>query len=217
MELNARMGGGLPLSIAAGADWPKWILQLCNGQIPNTETSITDELVMTRFDSSFFVLKNLDRKPKRQLLEDIKAIIFDLDDTLYPEKDFVFSGYHVVAKKVIFDYGIDIEDDLCRLFNEGRRGDLFSIVLDDHDIEFTEEYIQSLVGVYRNHTPRIRLYDDSTVLTDLKERGYKLGLITDGWKEVQKKKIESLQLTKRFGCILCSDQLGGKTILETIH
>ncbi len=28
----------------------------------------------------------------------IRAVIFDLDDTLYPEPSYVFSGYRAVAK-----------------------------------------------------------------------------------------------------------------------
>jgi carbamoyl-phosphate synthase large subunit len=55
MELNARMGGGLPLAIAAGADWPGMIVDLCNGIVPATPQHLEDGLVMTRADRSFFL------------------------------------------------------------------------------------------------------------------------------------------------------------------
>lgn len=34
IEINARLGGGLPLSIAAGANWPLWILNETQGRDP---------------------------------------------------------------------------------------------------------------------------------------------------------------------------------------
>ena len=55
MEINARMGGGLPLTIAAGADWPEWILDLYMGRKPYLDKNIIDGLVMTRCDRSFFL------------------------------------------------------------------------------------------------------------------------------------------------------------------
>jgi len=55
MEINARVGGGLPLAIASGADFPGWILDLCLGKEVNTDIPIVDGLVMTRCDRSFFL------------------------------------------------------------------------------------------------------------------------------------------------------------------
>ena len=34
-----------------------------------------------------------------QYIDDIDGIIFDLDDTLYPEREYVWSGYQAIAKK----------------------------------------------------------------------------------------------------------------------
>jgi carbamoyl-phosphate synthase large subunit len=56
IEVNARMGGGLPLTIVAGADWPGWIIDMCEGKKPEITDNITDGLAMTRHDSSFFIL-----------------------------------------------------------------------------------------------------------------------------------------------------------------
>lgn len=56
IELNARMGGGLPLTIAAGADWCGWVLDLAQGKLPNVAgAKITDGMIMTRADRSFFL------------------------------------------------------------------------------------------------------------------------------------------------------------------
>jgi len=51
IEINPRFGGGVPLSIRAGANFPKWILQEIMGQDPVIETvSVKDDLVMLRYD-----------------------------------------------------------------------------------------------------------------------------------------------------------------------
>jgi carbamoyl-phosphate synthase large subunit len=56
-EINARLGGGIPLGIAAGVDSPQWLLARLAGipsKIPPLGTYQTD-LYMTRYDDSFFL------------------------------------------------------------------------------------------------------------------------------------------------------------------
>ncbi|MCP4453429.1 MAG: ATP-grasp domain-containing protein, partial [Planctomycetes bacterium] len=51
IEINPRFGGGVPLSIKARADFPKWILQELAGQIPSIKPeTFCDDLVMLRYD-----------------------------------------------------------------------------------------------------------------------------------------------------------------------
>jgi len=59
-EVNARFGGGIPLSIAAGVDSPRWLLAEAAGiqvDIPPL-ASYQVGLLMTRFDDSYFLTKN---------------------------------------------------------------------------------------------------------------------------------------------------------------
>ena len=52
IEINPRFGGGVPLSIKSGADFPKWILQLLIGKKPRiTMDGFKGELKMLRYDS----------------------------------------------------------------------------------------------------------------------------------------------------------------------
>lgn len=58
IEINPRFGGGAPLSIHAGADFPKWILQELLGQRPRINpTGFRDDVAMLRYDESVFVQK----------------------------------------------------------------------------------------------------------------------------------------------------------------
>lgn len=71
IEINPRFGGGVPLSIQAGADFPRWILSELIGRQPRiSATAFRDDLAMLRFDESVFV-RNASRflaepaRPKR--------------------------------------------------------------------------------------------------------------------------------------------------------
>jgi carbamoyl-phosphate synthase large subunit len=58
IEINPRFGGGAPLSIKAGANFPKWILQEASGKKPNIRSNgFKDDLIMLRYDSEVW-LKN---------------------------------------------------------------------------------------------------------------------------------------------------------------
>ena len=61
-EINPRFGGGVPLSIRAGADSPRWLLELLMGRQPTVAMrGWTDGLIMLRYDREIFV------KPEEQL------------------------------------------------------------------------------------------------------------------------------------------------------
>lgn len=55
IEINPRFGGGVPLSIAAGADFPTWsILMPMNKQIPDFFNDWEDGKVMLRYDDAVY-------------------------------------------------------------------------------------------------------------------------------------------------------------------
>ncbi|MCP4250178.1 MAG: ATP-grasp domain-containing protein [bacterium] len=56
IEINPRFGGGVPLSIRAGADSPRWILELLLGRDPEIGwANWTDGLLMLRYDRGIFL------------------------------------------------------------------------------------------------------------------------------------------------------------------
>jgi carbamoyl-phosphate synthase large subunit len=59
VEINPRFGGGAPLSIKAGANFPKWILQESLGEKTNIRfDGFKDNLIMLRYDGEVW-LENL--------------------------------------------------------------------------------------------------------------------------------------------------------------
>ena len=88
----------------------------------------------------------------------LKAILFDLDDTLYLERDFVKSGFRAVARWLQHENGLPEKDTFTRLwslFTSGERGDLFDRLLGD-DLK-KKALVNDLVSVYREHEPKISL------------------------------------------------------------
>jgi len=56
VEINPRFGGGVPLSIKAGANFPKWILQESLGEKTNIRfNSFKDNLIMLRYDGEVWL------------------------------------------------------------------------------------------------------------------------------------------------------------------
>lgn len=58
IEINPRFGGGAPLAIYAGADFPKWLLMELLGRRPRIGfDAFRDDIAMLRYDQSVFVRK----------------------------------------------------------------------------------------------------------------------------------------------------------------
>lgn len=131
----------------------------------------------------------------------IKAIVFDLDDTLFPEIEYVKSGFRAIAK----EFGDDFYEKLWNLFCEDRK-DVYQRA------GFPEAQCKRCIEIYRNHFPDIRLDKETEeTLVSLKEKGYKLGIITDGRPEGQRNKIKALGLDNIMDYIIVTDEFGGET------
>lgn len=141
----------------------------------------------------------------------VKAVVFDLDDTLISEKEYIRSGFRVVSSKVATDYKLDtksVYDTMINLFNQSSKN-VFNRLLDEFNVEYRIEYIKELIEVYRTHMPEVNLYEDGKEIIEyLYNNGLKLGIITDGYEVTQKNKLEVLDIDKYFECIVVTDELG---------
>jgi putative hydrolase of the HAD superfamily len=141
----------------------------------------------------------------------IRVILFDLDDTLYDEKQFVKSGFAKVAEFIEEKFSInkiDFYKILIDIYNDGSRGDTFNLALEKLNVVYDEDTIRTMVKTYRKHIPKIKL-DKGVRSLLIKLRGiYSLGIITDGYFEVQKNKVQVLKLEELFDSIIYTDQNG---------
>ena len=130
----------------------------------------------------------------------LSAVIFDLDDTLYPERDYALSGFSAVARWVESELGVPHEDGyaaLKRMFEAGVRGDTFNRWLAERSLPELP-WISQMVRRYREHVPELQPFDDAVPLLDHLRQHYLLGLITQGYRPGQQRKLEALKLTEYF-------------------
>lgn len=189
IEINPRYGGGAPLSMKAGAKSAEIVLKLLDGETIDGH-KVADGAIYSRFDQSVCLTEEKN---------EIKGVIFDLDDTLYSEKEYVRSGY-----KAVSDYlGGGYEEKLWEFFESGKPA------LDELLKELGHENEKNKVlNIYRSHKPNIHLYDGvKEMIRELKDKGIKVGIITDGRPEGQQKKIEALGLD--VDDVIITDELGG--------
>lgn len=124
-----------------------------------------------------------------------KVVCFDLDDTLYKEIDFLKSGYKKVAELVGRRFGLDVWSIYGQLLKWYQNGEnAFARLNEKYGID---NPIEDYLNVYRYHHPAIELSKETrNVLTQLKEEGVVLAIITDGREITQNQKIEALGLSE---------------------
>lgn len=143
----------------------------------------------------------------------IKAVVFDLDDTLISEKEYIKSGFKAISKIIKDKYKLyineyDIYEELLELSSNNAKN-VFNRFLDGHKIQYKQEDIKLLINIYRNHEPNIKLYDDAQmVIAKLKEKNIKIGIITDGYSVSQKAKLKAIDAYNIFDHIIITDELG---------
>ena len=133
-----------------------------------------------------------------------KTIVFDLDDTLIPEIDYLKSAFQEIASYV------DPED--INLYNEmyhwfQKKENVY--------LQLQKRYqkisILDLKNIYRNHFPN---FDPKTenreLLLELKKKGHFLGLLTDGYSVTQRNKIKALDIENIFDLIVISEEFGSE-------
>ena len=143
----------------------------------------------------------------------VKAVVFDLDDTLYPERDYVLSGFAVVGATLEEKYGItDATNKLTQLFLQDRKN-VYGRVFERDGVDYSQKDIDYLADIYRKHKPMLTVpYQSAKTLADLRKKGYLLGIISDGRPYQQRAKINSLGLDNAVDAIIVTDELGGENM-----
>ncbi|NRA73964.1 MAG: HAD family hydrolase [Rickettsiales bacterium] len=140
------------------------------------------------------------------------VLVFDLDDTLFLEKQFVLSGFKAVdswlAKKVSME---GFYDRCLNIYNSGVRGKIFNEVFDKCGVKYTQKFIDEMVEVYRLHQPKINLLDEAKEMIEHFFQSKHLSIITDGYWSTQQNKIIALNINGFFDYIVYSDSNGRKS------
>lgn len=135
------------------------------------------------------------------------VVVFDLDDTLYLERDFALSGFTAVGSWLEAKHGIvGFANECFRLFDEGVRGSIFDHALAALGAGGAGIAIADLVEIYRRHRPKIALAPDAARLLDRVDR-LSGALVTDGPARMQAGKVGALGLGTRLGRLVLTGML----------
>lgn len=147
----------------------------------------------------------------------MKAVLFDLDNTLYDTQQYFIGAFESISKYVSSEYDLPeqkIYKTLGKLWQKKTSmypylfNDLLKLLQIKQD---NPEVIDALVRLFNGYAGNIELYPDVLpTLQELRGRLYKLGIITDGTVERQKRKIELLKLEPLFDVIIYTKEIESK-------
>lgn len=143
-----------------------------------------------------------------------RAIVFDLDDTLYRIRRFTIAGYAATAGAIAAYSGRPRAEVFCRLQGLYRRGRAaFAYQHLCAEFGLPEHLAAEWLARHRAHRRRLRLPGTSArALTAARDAGWRIGLLTNGLPEIQRAKVEALDLGVHVDAIVYADEIvpGGK-------
>ena len=139
-----------------------------------------------------------------------RVIVFDLDDTLYLEREYVFSGFKAVGRWAAAALGVSGLGQVMRdRFDAGCRTKIFDDSLKDLGIDAQPATIARMLASYRQHRPEIGLAPDAERFLASRDAATAFAVITDGFLDAQRRKIRALGLYGRGIHIgICTDKWG---------
>ncbi len=137
-------------------------------------------------------------------MDNTKTIVFDLDDTLVYEIEYLKSAFNEIALKVDAS-NKDLYNQMFDWYTN--KENVFQKV---NQLYPTFE-IEDMKKTYRNHYPNFNPHSQNrTLLLELKKQGHFIGLITDGYSTTQRNKIKALNIETLFDLIIISEEFGSE-------
>lgn len=136
----------------------------------------------------------------------LKGVIFDMDDVVYLESEYIRSGFRAVARSFGAEMEESVFDILWGMAGQGGEQDVFQQLLRQRpELEGNAEDLEHL---YRTHTPDIQMLPEARKLVRLLQ-GKKVpcGLVSDGDTDVQERKLQALGAEALFDSVLLTQRL----------
>ena len=141
-------------------------------------------------------------------MAEARAIVFDLDDTLYPFRSFQQSGFAAVARRVAADSGLSPARVIraLRAARRTSRGRELQGML--RALGLPAIAAPELVALIRGHAPDIELPRETVrVLAGLR-RSWRVGVLTNGLPSIQRRKVAALGLDAHVDAIVFARECG---------
>jgi len=135
----------------------------------------------------------------------IQCIIFDLDNTLYNQVDYIEDLMEHISLLLSRKYNLDVDETSKVLLSYWmEKGPFYGHFFDDivQKLSIDKNEAQKLITTSHSYRPNIRPYPGVLAALDKLQKNYSLAMITDGNEEVQQNKIDALGIEQYFGKIL---------------
>jgi putative hydrolase of the HAD superfamily len=142
-----------------------------------------------------------------------RAVLLDLDDTLYTERDYVRSGFRAVGRflsPLVGRRAAWIAARLDAMHDRDGRGRLFDDLLRELGMAHDPDLVPACLFVYRTHRPRLRPSPGVVdAISALRAEGIFVGLVSDGLASVQYRKLKALSsVARQLDVVVMTDELG---------
>lgn len=135
--------------------------------------------------------------------------VFDLDDTLFQEVDFLRSAYRAIARNIYEHSGEDIFEEMFARYKN--KENVFAWIVSRYGSEVPDLTLDRLLKAYREHMPEINLSRETRDFLDkLHSNETRMGLITDGRSITQRNKLKALGISHYFSDIIISEEFGSE-------
>jgi putative hydrolase of the HAD superfamily len=140
----------------------------------------------------------------------VTAVVFDIDDTLYLERDYVRSGFAAAGDWAKGELGVDdLADRAWAAFLDGERRTIFDTVLAAATgAPADPAVVADLVAAYREHTPAIALSADAGPCLDAVAAAGPVGVVSDGPLASQRAKAGALGLDRWAAVVVLTAERG---------
>jgi len=133
-------------------------------------------------------------------------VVFDLDDTLYPEIDYVRSGYRHISNLLEPMIGVRLADLMMERHQAGE--EVLGWLCETYSLPASHG-IEHLLHEYRTHRPALSLPEGSHhLIQSLSALDVPIGLVTDGRSVSQRNKLAALGIDMRFDHVVISEEIG---------
>lgn len=131
------------------------------------------------------------------------TVVFDLDDTLVKEIDYLKSAFKAIALRV--DSTSDtLFEQMMQWYQN--KDNVFQNIENLYGVSVNE-----LKQQYRTHVPDFTQHNGvPELLLRFKEKGCFIGLITDGYSLTQRNKLKALGIEELFDLIVISEEFGSE-------
>ena len=142
-----------------------------------------------------------------------KIVLFDLDNTLYDVRQYFKGAFQELAAYISRKHPIS-QRTACQVLKDiwKQKTSMYPYLFNDvvKVLNLDEREVKKMIDIFNLHEGKLQPYPHLlSMMKKLKKQGCKLGIVTDGTIQRQKRKVRSLRIRRFFDAVVFTKELGG--------